>query len=1132
MSFDAVLIANRGEIAIRIARAASELGLRTVAVHSEDDAASLHTRAADETRLLDGIGAAAYLDEEAIVRAAKDAGCGAIHPGYGFLAERASLARRCADAGIVFVGPGPEHLELFGDKARAREAAVAAGVPVLNGVDRAVSLDEARDFHAALLGGAMIVKAVAGGGGRGTRVVERADELEAAYRRCQSEARASFGVEDVYVEEFLTRARHIEVQILGDVHGRVAHLGERECSVQRRHQKVVEVAPAPWLDDGLRRAIIAAAVRFAERERYANLGTFEFLVDVSGNGGDRPFVFIETNARLQVEHTVTEEVTGVDIVQLQLSLAQGMPLDELGLDDPDIAGPRGYAIQTRVNMETFGEDGTVRPSSGTLTAYEAPTGPGVRTDGFGYAGYRTSTAFDSLLAKVVAHSRLGFPGAAARASRALSEFRLEGVATNIPFLRNVLEHEHFVAGQVHTRWVDDHIAELAVPAANAPQRFAAPAGAEPADGYAGARVDTSDPLALFDHDAKVKAEQASSATEQPEEPAIAGPEGSTGLSSPIQGTIVSLDVAVDDEVRKGQPVAVVEAMKMEHVIAADRDGIVRQVTMAEGDVVREGYPIVFVEEADVDGDATATAEELDPDYIRPDLELTYERHAYILDENRPEAVAKRYGRGYRMPRENIDQLADPGSFKEYWPLIVARQHTRYDMETLRRNTPADGLIAGLCTINAQAFGEEAARAMLVHYDYTVLAGTQGGRNHYKQDRMFELAERFRIPLILFGEGGGGRPGDDSKGPGVAFDTDTFTQFSKLSGLVPLISVINGRTFAGNTALVACCDVIIATERTTVAMGGPAMIEGGGLGIYTPEEVGPMSFQVPNGVVDILAKDEEDAVEVAKRYLSYFQGTVAEWEAHDQRRLRHVVPENRLRLYDMKEIVHTIADVGSVLEIREKFGIGVVTAFIRVEGHPMGVIANNPHHLAGAIDSDGADKGARFIQLCDAFDIPVLSLMDCPGMMVGPDVEKTALVRHCVRMFNAGANLTVPLFGVVVRKAYGLGVQAMCGASSLVGFFTVAWPTAEFAGMNIEGSVKLGFRKELAAIEDPEERRVEFERRVARAYESAKAINAGVGGGLDDVIDPADTRSWIASSLKRLPPKVPRTGKKYPYIDTW
>ena len=1133
MTFDALLIANRGEIAIRIARAAADLGLRTVAVYSEDDAASLHTRVADEAYALEGLGAAAYLNEQAMVDAAKATGCGAIHPGYGFLAERAGFAQRCGDAGIVFVGPKVEHLELFGDKGRARAAAVAAEVPVLRGRDRAVSLAEAKEFFASLNGGAMIIKAVAGGGGRGTRIVEDAAALDSAYERCRSEAKAAFGVADVYVEQFLSRARHVEVQILGDCEGHVAHLGERECSVQRRHQKVVEIAPAPELADDVRTAIIEAAVRFAKKERYENLGTFEFLVDASASGS-APFVFIETNARLQVEHTVTEAVTGVDIVQSQLRLAAGATLAELGLDAPAIATPRGYAIQARVNMETIGADGAVRPSSGTLGAYEAPGGPGVRTDGFGYTGYRTSTAFDSLLAKVIAHAPTNDLSAAiARATRALSEFRLDGVATNIPFLHNVLSHEDFAAGRVHTRWVDEHLAELATPAADAPQRFVASASAtaDSADGFAGARVDTSDPLALFDHDAKVKAERAQ-VVQAAQEPAIVGPEGTTGVSSPIQGTIVSLDVSPGDEVRAGQQVAVVEAMKMEHVIAAVQDGIVREVTMTQGDVVREGYPIVFIEEAEVNVGDAAEVEELDLDYIRPDLALTYERHAQVLDESRPDAVAKRYARGYRMPRENIDQLMDAGSFKEYWPLIVARQHRRHDMDTLRKNTPADGLIAGIGTVNADLFGDEAARTMLVHYDYTVLAGTQGGRNHYKQDRMFELAHRFRIPLILFGEGGGGRPGDDSGGPGVAFDTHTFTRFSQLSGLVPLVTVINGRTFAGNTALVACCDVIIATERTTVAMGGPAMIEGGGLGIYTPEEVGPMSFQVPNGVVDILAKDEEHAVEIAKQYLSYFQGRVQEWQAHDQRRLRHVVPENRLRLYDMKEIVRTIADVGSVLEIREQFGIGVITAFIRVEGHPMGVIANNPHHLAGAIDSDGADKGARFIQLCDAFDIPVLSLMDCPGMMVGPDVERTALVRHCVRMFNAGANLTTPLFGVVVRKAYGLGVQAMCGASALVGFFTVAWPTAEFAGMNIEGSVKLGYRKELAAIEDAEQRRLEFERRVAGAYEGAKAINAGVGGGLDDVIDPADTRSWIASSLKRLPPRPPRTEKKYPYIDTW
>jgi acetyl-CoA carboxylase carboxyltransferase component len=603
-------------------------------------------------------------------------------------------------------------------------------------------------------------------------------------------------------------------------------------------------------------------------------------------------------------------------------------------------------------------------------------------------------------------------------------------------------------------------------------------------------------------------------------------------SNHAHGNIVAIDVAVGDAVYAGTQVAVIESMKMEHVVRATGSGIVHSITMAVGDVVREGYPVVFIEEADVDGGAEEAGEQIDLDHIRADLQEVYDRHAYTLDENRPEAVAKRHALGYRMTRESIAQLVDPGSFKEYWPLIVARQHQRADMETLRRTTPGDGVVAGIGTINTDLFGEERARALVVAYDYTVLAGTQGGRNHYKQDRLFELAHRFRLPVVLFGEGGGGRPGDDWTGPRVSFDTPTFTTYSKLSGLVPLVAIANGRTFAGNTALVAASDVIIATRRTTLAMGGPAMIEGGGLGIYTPEEVGPMSFQVPNGVVDILVEDEVEAVEIAKKYLGYFQGTLADWTARDQRYLRHVIPENRLRLYEMRDIIETLADEGSVLELRPKFGVGVITAFARIEGRPVGIIANNPHHLAGAIDSDGADKGARFMQLCDAFDIPIVSLMDCPGIMVGPDAERAALVRHALRMFNAGANITTPLLGVIVRKAYGLGVLAMCGASALVGFFTVAWPTAEFAGMNIEGSVKLGFRKELAAIEDPEERRREFERRVERAYESAKAVNAAVGGGLDDVIDPAETRDWIASSLRRLPPVPPRSEKKYPYIDTW
>lgn len=1126
MSFSGILIANRGEIAIRVARAASDLGIRSVAVFSSDDESSLHAIKSDESVLLPGKGAAAYLDMDSIISAAKTNNCDAIHPGYGFLSEQADFAQKCEHEGVTFIGPKEKHLRLFGDKGAARDAARSASVPVLNGINQPITLEEAESFFEDVKGN-ILVKAIAGGGGRGTRLVTRKSELREAFARCQAEASVAFGCKDLYVEEYLHQARHIEIQIVGDGSGNIVELGERECSVQRRNQKVIEIAPCPNLSQSLRQDIVASAIRLAKAQGYLSLGTFEFLVDM--NSIDQRFFFIEANARLQVEHTVTEEITGVDLVRSQIQISQGLTLKDLQLDNINSNHRVGFAIQARVNMEKIRSDGTVLPSSGVLSAYEPPSGPGVRVDGFGYAGYRTNTLFDSLLAKVIVRDNSPhLENAIRKIVRALSEFRLEGVQSNLSFLKNILSHTDFVNSSITTRWVDEHKEELGMPWLG---RNLFPDLPEQRRGNdaAGAKVDSNDPLALFNYESdNVSGDEVSK--EVP-----LGPQDYhelTGLSSPMQGTIVTIDVMEGDEVRAEQQVAVVEAMKMEHVISASLNGVVRRITMNVGDIVREDDPIIFLEAAELSPENEKAPEPINLNYIRSDLQESIDRHAFTLDENRQEAVEKRRARGGRMPRENILELVDEGSFKEYWPLVVARQHQRHDMETLRKRTPGDGLVAGTCTINGSLFDEESARAAVVHYDYTVLAGTQGHRHHYKLDRMFDLASRFQLPLVVFTEGGGGRPGDDMTGPWVAFDTYTFTQFSKLSAAVPTVGVNHGRCFAGNTALLACCDVIIATKNSTIGMGGPAMIEGGGLGVYTPEEVGPMSSQVPNGVVDILVEDEAEAVRIAKKYLSYFQGSLKHWEARDQLVLRHIVPENRLRLYDMRELIETIADIDSVLEIREKFGIAMITAFIRIEGKPLGIIANNPHHLSGAIDSDAADKGARFIQLCDAFDIPVLSLMDCPGIMVGPEAEAAALVRHCARMFNTGANLTIPVFGVVVRKAYGLGVQAMCGGSSMVGFFTVAWPTAEFAAMNIEGAVKLGYRNELKAIDDTDKRLNEFNKRVDQEYENSKAVNAAVGGGLDDVIDPAETRSWISAGLKRLPPCVPRKQKKYPYIDTW
>jgi len=888
----------------------------------------------------------------------------------------------------------------------------------------------------------------------------------------------------------------------------------------------------------VRARILGAALNLAEAVRYRNAGTVEFLLDASDEGEDAPFAFIETNARLQVEHTVTEEVTGLDIVRLQLEIAGGRTLAELGLGRDRVPAPRGTAIQLRINLETMGEGGMAKPAGGTLTAYEPPAGPGVRVDGYGYPGYRTNPRFDSLLAKVIVHAagdgaHGGLERAAAKAYRALSEFRIAGAPTNAPFLQNVLRDPDFLAGRVHTGFIEERPALIATDPAAHQRLYFEPAAATR---RVGARVDAADPLAVLaygkDGGADVVAEAMPSAYDTASPSDVTGPENTVPLPAPMQGTIVSVTVAEGAAVRQGEQVLVMEAMKMEHVVAAQVSGIVRRITVERGDTVLEDHPLAFIEEADVGAGEAAAAEDVDLDAIRPDLAEVLARKAKTLDPARPDAVARRRKTGQRTVRENVDDLVDPDSFIEYGALTLAARRQRMAMQELIDRTPADGLVCGIGRVNGDRFPDEAARTMVVAYDYTVLAGTQGKKNHQKKDRMFELAHEWRLPLVLFAEGGGGRPGDTDVMFGANLQTEAFQRFGKLSGLVPLVGITSGRCFAGNAVLLGCCDVIIATANSTIGMGGPAMIEGGGLGVFKPEEVGPMSVQVPNGVVDIAVADEEEAVAVAKKYLSYFQGPVADWDCADQRLLRRAIPENRLRVYDVRRVIDTLADAGSVLEVRRGFGHGIVTAFIRVEGRPLGVIANNPMHLGGAIDSDASDKAARFMQLCDAFDIPILSLCDTPGNMVGPEYERTGLVRHCCRMFVIASNITVPVFTVVLRKGYGLGAQGMAGGGFHAPFMTISWPTGEFGGMGLEGAVKLGYRDELAKIEDPAERKAAYDRRVAGMYEQGKALSIASFFELDDVIDPADTRRWIMSGLRSLPPIPPRAGKKRPNIDTW
>jgi acetyl-CoA carboxylase carboxyltransferase component len=598
------------------------------------------------------------------------------------------------------------------------------------------------------------------------------------------------------------------------------------------------------------------------------------------------------------------------------------------------------------------------------------------------------------------------------------------------------------------------------------------------------------------------------------------------VTSPFAGVVVAIPHAREEHVGAGTAVVVLEAMKMEHEVLSEVDGVVASIAVAVGDAVEEGQLLVTVAPGAGTGAQAQSAGEQRVDGERADLRVVRERHEIGLDAARPEAVASRHERGRRTARENLADLLDKGTLVEYGPLLFAAQELRRPRDELIARTPADGLVGGIGEV-------EGRTCVAMSYDYTVLAGTQGMRNHAKKDRLFELAERRRLPVVLFAEGGGGRPGDVDMPIVAGLDCRAFQLFARLSGLVPLVGIASGYCFAGNAALLGCCDVVIATEDSSIGMGGPAMIEGGGLGVHAPGDVGPIDVQHANGVVDLRAADDAQAVALAKRYLSYFRGPATTGAVPDQQLLRDLIPEQRKRVYDVRRVVDTLFDEGSVLELRDGFGAGMLTALARVDGRPLGVLANDPKHLGGAIDADSADKAARFLQLCDAFELPVLFLCDTPGFMVGPAAERTATVRHFARMFLGGANVSVPTGTIVLRKGYGLGAQAMAGAGFKAPLFTVAWPTSEFGGMGLEGAVRLGMRRELEAIEDEDKRERLYEQMVAAAYERGQGVNMAAYGEIDDVIDPADSRRWIATLFDEHTGRWWRgEGKKRPFVDAW
>jgi acetyl/propionyl-CoA carboxylase alpha subunit/acetyl-CoA carboxylase carboxyltransferase component len=1073
-----LLIANRGEIAIRIARAASDYGIASVAIYSTDDAQSLHVSRADSAVALAGHGAAAYLDIPAIVAAAREAGCDAVHPGYGFLSENAAFARACADAGLRFVGPTPETLALFGDKAAARVLAAEQNIPLTRGTDGGIDGAAAHTFFGSLEGGAAIVKAVAGGGGRGMRVVRSAAELDDALARCASEAKAAFGSDALYMEEYVERARHIEIQVVGDAHGAIAHLHERECSAQRRHQKIVELAPSPWLEPAVRTALQDAALVLAAAAAYRSVGTVEFLVetDPSGAATGRWF-FMEMNPRLQVEHTVTEEVTGIDLVRTQLAIADGETLADCGILDAMARPPQGFAVQLRVNMERFLPDGSTLSAGGTLAAFEPPSGSGVRVETFGYAGYETVSSFDSLLAKVIVHTPgPRFEDCRRRAYRALCEFRIDGVETNVPLLQNLLLHPDFRGGLVDTRFIER---------------------------VAGALAKAGDHPSLY-----ARTSHATGQTVAREEASVAG---AVAVRAPMQGQLVLLDVAPGDSVRPGQRVAVVEAMKMEHAVFADTAGTVVVVPASIGQPIRHDAILIEILPGNV-GEASADQQDTGAAAAMTQvLDGIEAKRAGLADDARPDAVAKARKRGMMTARERIAGLCDPGSFVEFGGLVR--------VEGLDERARGDSIITGTATIDGRP-------VVVVSQDFSLLGGSMGHLGSEKLDRAIVIALNQGLPLAMILDGGGHRIQDGQNSRAYARGGRTFHNFARLSGYVPIAVAMVGFGFAANTNYSGMADfIVMVRDQATMGLAGPALVKAG-----TGEEIdaltlGGAAMQVDGqGLGDLGVATEQEALDAVRGFFSYLPGNaqkaipiapVADGDDSAERAetLLAAVPVNTRRTYDVRPVIETIADAGSVFELKPTFATNIVTAFARLDGRSVGFVANQPASMGGMIDSPACEKAAHFIAVCDAFGLPLIFLMDVPGFSIGSGAEKSGLGRRSAKVLFELGHATVPRISIILRKGYGLGFVAMAGGRSFDADACLAWPTAEICAMSVEGSVDVAYRRDYEAAEDPPARRQEI---IDSIRAKIGPLQAAEGFGVDDLIDPRDTRRRLKEILNRVP----------------
>lgn len=1112
-----VLISNRGEIAIRIARAAAGLGMKSVAIHAPIDADALHTRIATEAREIAAGGdpVRAYLDAAAIIDAARESGCDCVHPGYGFLAENADFATACAAAGLTFVGPPPEVLALFGDKVRARALAQSLDIPIVWGSAEPLASPEQALILAGEIGYPVMLKAAAGGGGRGMRRVYGRDEMADAFARCESEARAAFGNGALFLERLLERPRHIEVQVLADASGHVVHLYERDCSVQQRHQKVLEIAPAPGLDDALRQRLFTDAVRLVREAGYVNAGTVEFLV-LPETG---EYFFIECNPRIQVEHTITEQITGVDLVEAQLQIASGATLADLGLaDQAVIAPPDRFSIQARV----------VARGAGTLSGYKEPSGPGVRVDACGYLGLTPPPQFDPLLAKVIGTSSArsarpahatdpdpAYQSALDRTLRALAEFHIAGVPTNLVELRALLSHPAVRGGDARVTLFDEDGESLRD----------APAG--------------NGALDLLERHATGRGPgaRAPSAT-TPTLPSLEAEPGQQPVACPMDGQVLEVSAAEGDTVAAGQALLILSAMKMETEVTAPCAGTIAALQPLEAGVsVAAGQVIALIApSAGAVGASARAAEDTWADVLDEVSTLQRLAHERMAPGSDDPGVVRQRDRGKLTCRERIDALLDDGSFREVGSIAGFASYGD------------DGKVAGFTPANhVGGWGSIDGRTAIVCADdFTSRGGHADGAIGQKSRYLDSLSVELKVPSVrlLDGSSGGGSvaamvPQQQKEGasraqessghitagrPRVAGSGGSFlpghlgsTQYAEQLATVPVVNLLLGSVvgIGAAKAVLGHFSVMVRDIAQLFVAGPPVVRHAMGYDI-TKEELGDWRIHCANGSVDNLAETEQDAFAQTRRFLSYLPSSVYEAPpvlppnpddppTRREEELFTLVPRRRTTTFDARRAITLMADTGSFFEVGPLWGTDQITGFVRMNGHSLGVIASDSRHRnGGALTADGCRKLTRHLDLCDLFHIPVLNLVDNPGFAVGLEHEQAGTIRAGGEWMIAFAQTKVPIFTVLMRRSFGVAGNNYATPRAEPSM-RVVWPAADVGGIPPEGGIEAAYKRQLAEAEDPEALRAELMARIESARGPAGPLSKFQ---MEEMIDPRDTRKLV------------------------